>query len=125
MEKTASLRTINGIKLTREEFLSCCKIQKAITDKGFVNIDKNSKPLIDYTEDCIRNEFGFVKMEKLTKNPNFNKNQLNGLDCYAFRFKKKRPLLLLFISNDGAYSFIDESRIEAFGEKGLFLKATI
>lgn len=125
MEEKASLRLINGIKLTLKEFQSCCRIEQKLKESNFKDIYKNQKEIVNLVKQLLMKEFGSNKSVKLEKNPNFNQEQLKGIDCYAFRFSGGRPLLFLFISEDDKFSFIDESRFEAFGEKGLFIKPKI
>lgn len=113
---------IKGIKLTREEFKKCQEIYNDIKNWNSNTIWEDPIPLVKIISGKISEKFGKSTWKKLENNPRFNKEQLGEIQAFAFQYSSKRPLLFLFISKDNKFSFIDESRIEAFGEKGLFLK---
>lgn len=113
---------IKGIKLKKDEFKNCTEIYNSIKDYKSDSLWEDPYQLVKILSGKISEKFGKSLYKELDKNPNFNQEQLKDLKAFAFRFNIKRPLLLLIISKDNKFSFIDESRIEAFGEKGLFVK---
>lgn len=113
---------IKGIKLKKDEFKNCTEIYNSIKDYKSDSLWEDPYQLVKIVSGKISEKFGKSLYKELDKNPNFNQEQLKDLRAFAFRFNIKRPLLLLIISKDNKFSFIDESRIEAFGEKGLFVK---
>lgn len=107
---------IEGINLSKDEFMKCSGIHKELISCSFNEIE-------DMFEKKMRERFGYsVSFENLP-----SKQNDNDIKIIACRFKKNRPLVFLVTdSYRKNWSLVDEKRLPDYGSKSFpFNNATI